>query len=75
MANKRLPMRKIKEVLRLKYTCGLGERERLELLGTAAARLLEPIQAYGLTREEIEQHSLTPFWSDILEHEAVSVYG
>ncbi len=27
MANKRLPMRKIKEVLRLKYVCGLGERE------------------------------------------------
>ena len=27
MANKRLPMRKIKEVLRLKYICGLGERE------------------------------------------------
>ncbi len=27
MTNKRLPMRKIKEVLRLKYVCGLGERE------------------------------------------------
>ncbi len=27
MVNKRLPMRKIKEVLRLKYVCGLGERE------------------------------------------------
>ena len=27
MANKRLPMRKIKEVLRLKYVCGLGERD------------------------------------------------
>jgi hypothetical protein len=50
-------------------------RERLELLGTAAARVLEPIQAYGLTQEEVEQHSLTPFWSDILEHEAVPVYG
>jgi len=27
MPNKRLPMRKIKEVLRLKYVCGLSERE------------------------------------------------
>lgn len=50
-------------------------RERLELLGTATARVLEPIQAYGLTPEEIKQHSLTSFWSDILEHEAVPVYG
>ena len=27
MANRRLPMRKIKEVLRLKYNCNLSERE------------------------------------------------
>ena len=27
MANKRLPMRKIREVLRLSHACGLGERE------------------------------------------------
>jgi hypothetical protein len=27
MPNKRLPMRKIKEVLRLKFVCGLGHRE------------------------------------------------
>src|SRR4030042_5479241 len=27
MSNKRLPSRKIKEVLRLKYVCGLSERE------------------------------------------------
>ncbi len=26
MANRRLPMRKIKEVLRLKYECGISER-------------------------------------------------
>jgi len=49
--------------------------EGSELLGTATARVLEPIQAYGLTPEEIKQHSLTSFWSDILEHEAVPVYG
>ncbi len=53
---------------------GLNLRERLELLGTAAARILEPIQAYGLTPQEIEQHALAPFWSNILEHEAVPVY-
>ena len=50
-------------------------RERLELLGMAAARVLEPIQAYGFTPQEIEQHALAPFWSDVLEHEAVPVYG
>ncbi len=49
-------------------------RERLELLGIAAARVLEPIQAYGLTPEEIELRLLTPFWTDILQHEAVPVY-
>ena len=27
MANRRLPVRKIKEVLRLKHTCGLSARE------------------------------------------------
>ena len=53
----------------------LNLRQRLELLGTAAARILEPIQAYGLTPQEIEQHALTPFWSNVLEHEAVPVYG
>ena len=52
----------------------LNLRERLELLGTAAARILEPIQAYGLTPQEIEQHALAPFWSNILEHQAVPVY-
>ena len=27
MANRRLPVRKIKEILRLKYACGLSKRE------------------------------------------------
>ena len=27
MANRRLPVRKIKEILRLRYTCGLSKRE------------------------------------------------
>jgi uncharacterized protein len=45
-------------------------RERLELLGIVTARILEPIQAYGLTPEEVEKHELNSFWSNILEHEA-----
>ena len=51
----------------------LNTRERLELLGIAAARVLEPIQAYGLTPKEIEQQALTPFWFEILTHEAVPI--
>ncbi len=49
---------------------GRNIRERLELLGLASARILEPIQAYGLTPEEIEKHKLDSFWSNILEYEA-----
>jgi hypothetical protein len=31
---------------------GMNVRERLEVLGVAAARILEPIQALGYTQEE-----------------------
>lgn len=31
---------------------GMGLRERLELLGVAAARVMEPVQALGYTPEE-----------------------
>ena len=48
-------------------------RERLELLGLAAIRILEPIQAFGLTPEEVEKRKLNPFWLNILENEAVLV--
>ncbi len=51
----------------------LNTRERLELLGIAAARVLEPIQAYGLTPQEIEQQALTPFWFEILSREAIAI--
>jgi uncharacterized protein len=47
--------------------------ERLELLGVAAARILEPVEAYGFTAEEVENRKLTPFWQDILEHKAIRV--
>ncbi len=35
MANERLPMRKIKEILRLRYACGLSEREIARSCGVA----------------------------------------
>lgn len=50
-----------------------GLRERLELLGMIAARIMEPIQAYGVTPDEITQQKLSSFWSNIIENEAVEV--
>lgn len=52
---------------------GMSIRERLEILGLTSARILEPIQAYGLTPEEVEKHQLNSFWSNILENEATLV--
>jgi uncharacterized protein len=49
------------------------ERERLEKLGIAAARILEPIQALGVTPEEIATHQLFPFWEQVLREQAVSI--
>jgi uncharacterized protein len=48
-------------------------RERLELLGVAAARLLQPIQARGFTPEEITNREIGYLWQEILEKEAVTV--
>ena len=50
-----------------------GERERLEMLGVAAARLLEPIQARGITPEEIVTHQLLPLWEQVLKEQAIAV--
>ena len=52
---------------------GMGRRERLEILGIAAARLLEPIQAQAFTPTEISSGSLSQFWQEILEHQAAPV--
>ena len=41
-------------------------RERLEMLGVAAARILEPVQAQGFTPYEIASRQLTSFWEHIL---------
>jgi predicted nucleotidyltransferase len=51
---------------------GLDDRERLELAGVAAIRLLEPIHAQGFTPDEIANHQLTTFWEYVLA-EAVPV--
>ncbi len=50
-----------------------AERERFELLGIAAARILEPIQARGVTPEEIAAHRLSPLWEQVLQEQAVVV--
>jgi predicted nucleotidyltransferase len=51
----------------------LNQRERLELLGIAAARILEPVQAQGFTSAEISQRKIMPFWEHILKETAIEV--
>lgn len=50
-----------------------NERERLEMLGIAAARILEPIQARGVTPDELATHRLSPLWEQVLKEQAVVV--
>jgi predicted nucleotidyltransferase len=50
-----------------------SRRERLEILGVASARILEPVQANGFTPEEITSHRLMPFWEHILREQALPV--
>lgn len=47
--------------------------ERLRVLGVAAARILEPIEAEGFTPQEIEAGDMSSFWKHVLENEAVPV--
>ncbi len=42
-------------------------RERLELLGIAAGRILEPIEALGYTQEELESRKNETFLEAILK--------
>ncbi len=42
-------------------------RERLEVLGMAAARIMQPIEAKGYTAEEIKSVSNISFLSEILK--------
>jgi len=48
-------------------------RERLEILGVAAARILEPVQANGFTPEEISSRKIMPFWLYILQEQALPI--
>ena len=50
-----------------------NQRERLEILGIASARILEPIQAQGFTPAEISKHQVAPFWAQIIKETAVAV--
>jgi predicted nucleotidyltransferase len=51
----------------------LNLRERLEILGVAAARLLKPVQAMGYTPDEIAAKSYSPFVDEILASEAIAI--
>lgn len=51
----------------------LNFRERLEILGVAAARLLKPIQAVGYTPEEMTAKTYTQFLEEILASEAIAI--
>ncbi len=42
-------------------------RERLELLGIAAGRVFEPIEALGYTQEELESRRKETFLEDVLK--------
>jgi predicted nucleotidyltransferase len=48
-------------------------RQRLELLGIAAARILEPVQAQGFTPSEIEEKQIMPFWQHVMEEKAIAI--
>ena len=50
-----------------------NHRQRLELLGIAAARILEPVQAQGFTPSEIRQKQITPFWEQVMKEQAITV--
>ncbi|MCM8778385.1 MAG: nucleotidyltransferase domain-containing protein [Candidatus Omnitrophica bacterium] len=47
-------------------------RERLEVLGLAAGRVFEPIEALGYTPEEIETETKESFLEDILNSVSIS---
>lgn len=51
----------------------INQRERLEMLGVASARILESVQANGFTPQEIEKRQLMPFWEQILQEQAIAI--
>ena len=50
-----------------------SELERLEILGIAAARILEPVQAKAFTPQEIASRQVSPFWEHILQEQALPI--
>ena len=46
---------------------GMNIRERSELLGMAAARILSPIQAEGVTPQEVRENEEDSFLEEILQ--------
>jgi predicted nucleotidyltransferase len=48
------------------FSC-MNLRERLELLGIAAGRVFEPIEALGYTKEELEEGKNESFLGSILQ--------
>lgn len=50
-----------------------SQRQRLELLGVAAARILEPVQAQGFTPGEIKMKKIMPFWEQVINEQAIAV--
>jgi len=47
-------------------------RERLEILGVASARIMQPIQARGYTSQEIASEEKDSFLLEILEHSKIA---
>ncbi|MEW5827294.1 MAG: nucleotidyltransferase domain-containing protein [Chloroflexota bacterium] len=52
---------------------GFNQRERLEMLGIAAARILEPVQAQGFTPQEIANNQIPLFWEHVLQEQSVAI--
>jgi len=50
----------------------LNLRERLEILGLAAGRILEPIEALGYTQKEIELEKKESFLGEILNSVSIA---
>jgi predicted nucleotidyltransferase len=50
-----------------------NQRERLEILGIASARILEPVQAQGFTPVEISKNQLMPFWAHVMKEQAIAL--
>ncbi len=68
MANRRLPVRKIKEILRLKYACGLSKREiarSCNIARSTVADYLMRARAAGLSWHEAAQGSAKLSWKPV----------